>query len=100
MGAPGLIRMEIGTMRVAKLTLLVSLFFGRVALAQPAPEPPPTPRPAPAPVKLETPTSSLKLGLLLQPQYEAAGSATLRGVSNNLFVRRARFLAGATLFKT
>jgi hypothetical protein len=37
--------------------------------------------------------------LLLQPQYEMAGSPTLNGVSNNLFVRRIRFLAGATLFK-
>ena len=86
-------------MRIATLTLLVSLSFGRVALAQPAPEPPPTPRPTPAPLKIETPSSSLKLGVLLQPQYEVAGNATLSGVSHNLFVRRVRLLAGATLFK-
>jgi hypothetical protein len=105
-------------MRFAKLPLLVSLSFVRVALAQPAPappaaeppqpapappaaEPPPAARPAPAPLKIETPSSSLKLGVLLQPQYEIAGNANAAqsGVSHNLFVRRIRLLAGATLFK-
>lgn len=55
-------------------------------------------RPAPAALKIATPTSSLKLGVLFQPQYEMAGSATLSGVSHNLFVRRVRLLASATLF--
>jgi hypothetical protein len=65
----------------------------------PPPPPPPGPRPAPASLKIETPTSSLKLGVLLQPQYEIAGSGTLNGTSHNLFVRRTRILLGATLFK-
>jgi hypothetical protein len=56
-------------------------------------------RPAPTPLKVESANASLKLGLLLQPQYEMAGSPTLDGVSHNLFVRRIRLLAGATLFK-
>jgi len=77
----------------------------QIASAQPGPPPAqpaaadPGLRPAPAPLKIETPNSSLKLGVLFQPQYEMAGSATLSGVSHNLFVRRVRFLAGATLFK-
>lgn len=62
-------------------------------------EPAPAARPAPTPLKLESANNSLKLGLLLQPQYEMAGSATLTGVSHNLFVRRVRLLASATLFK-
>jgi hypothetical protein len=56
-------------------------------------------RPAPAPLKIENADASLKLGVLLQPQYEMAGSATASGVSHNLFVRRVRFLIGATLLK-
>jgi hypothetical protein len=81
----------------------VQLLTSQIASAQqpPAPpaEPPPVARPAPAPLKIESTNASLKLGLLLQPQYEMAGSPTLTGVSHNLFVRRVRFLAGATLFK-
>jgi hypothetical protein len=65
----------------------------------PAAEAPPTARPAPTPLKIESANNSLKLGLLLQPQYEMAGSPTLSGVSHNLFVRRIRLLASATLFK-
>jgi hypothetical protein len=65
----------------------------------PAAEPPPANRPAPTPLKIESANNSLKLGLLLQPQYEMAGSATLTGVSHNFFVRRTRLLASATLFK-
>jgi hypothetical protein len=75
-----------------------------LVLAQPAAEPTaaepaPVTRPAPASLKLESPSSSLKLGLLLQPQYEMAGSPTLSGVSHNFFVRRTRILVGASLFK-
>ncbi|MES1188483.1 MAG: hypothetical protein ABUL60_32000 [Myxococcales bacterium] len=68
-------------------------------VAPPAAEPAPAARPAPTPLKIESANNSLKLGLLLQPQYEIAGSPTLTGVSHNLFVRRVRFLAAATLFK-
>jgi len=86
-------------MRFAKLPFVFCLAFSHVAFAQTAPEAPPSPRPAPAPLKIETPTSSLKLGLLLQPQYEMAGHPVMRSVSHNLYVRRIRLLASATLFK-
>src|SRR6478609_9199482 len=47
-------------------------------------------------------SATLKVGLLLQPQYEAIGSsnAAHTGTSNNLFLRRTRLLVGGTLFKT
>lgn len=88
-------------MRLAGLSCLVptiALAIANPAVAQPAPETPPIVRPAPAPLKLESANATLKLGLLLQPQYEMAGSPVLDGVSHNLFVRRVRLLAGATLF--
>ena len=88
----------------------------------PPPPPPPAPPPEPAPaaaspiapdapppttfesLKIESKNGSatLKLGLLLQPQFETIGSgdAAQDGMSNNLFVRRTRFLVGGTLFKT
>ena len=46
-------------------------------------------------------SATLKVGLLLQPQYEAIGSpdAQHTGTSNNLFLRRTRLLVGGTLFK-
>src|SRR4051812_4171791 len=94
-----------GKMRFAQSSclavLLAQIATTQIASAQPAPEPAPAPvtRPAPPPLKLETPDSSLKLGVLFQPQYEMAGSATLSGVSHNIFVRRVRILASATLFK-
>jgi hypothetical protein len=86
-------------MRFAKLPFVFCMGLSHVVFAQTAPEPPPSPRPAPAPLKIETPTSSLKLGLLLQPQYEMLGHPTMRNVSHNLYVRRIRLLAAATLFK-
>lgn len=83
--------------------------FSAATAAQPTPEvpqPADTPAPAPAapakfsPLKVESPTASLKLGLLAQPQYEAVGSANpaIRSMSQNLFLRRIRFLVGGTLF--
>lgn len=52
-----------------------------------------------SPFRLETPGgSSIKLGLLLQPQYQALGSTALDGTSSNLFIRRTRILVGGTLF--
>lgn len=58
------------------------------------------PRPAPAgPLQIVTPNATIKFGFLLQPQYEAAGSAGLDGMAHNLFVRRTRLLVGGTLFK-
>jgi len=79
------------------------------APAEPAPAAaPPAPPPAPPNVfeslKIESKNGSatLKVGLLLQPQYEALGSpdAAHEGTSNNLFIRRTRLLVGGTLFKT
>ncbi|HET7544132.1 MAG TPA: hypothetical protein VFK05_29875 [Polyangiaceae bacterium] len=86
------------------------------AAAAPAPaaEPAPAPAPAPAPdavpattfeslkVESKNGSASLKVGLLLQPQYEAIGSpdALHEGTSNNIFLRRTRLLVGGTLFKT
>jgi len=64
------------------------------------PPPPPGPRPAPAGgLKIETPAATIKFGLLAQPAFEAAGATGREGFANNLFVRRARLLVGATLFK-
>jgi len=74
------------------------------------PTPPPAPPPADAapptafePLKIESKNGSatLKLGLLLQPQFEAIGSSVdgQTGSSNNLFLRRTRLLVGGTLFK-
>ncbi|HYP99636.1 MAG TPA: hypothetical protein VER96_13270 [Polyangiaceae bacterium] len=96
------------------------------AAPAPAAEPAPPAAPAPAPAaepaaaspiapdtaapatfesfKIENKNQSatLKVGLLLQPQYEALGStnAAHTGTSNNLFLRRTRLLVGGTLFKT
>ena len=98
------------------------------AAAAPAPAAEPAPAaPAPAVVeplpaapppnvfdglKIESKNGSatLKLGLLLQPQYEATSSGSNlgpvsgigdeahEGLSNNLFIRRTRLLVGGTLF--
>jgi hypothetical protein len=86
-------------MRLAALSCLAfAQAIATPALAQAPAEAPPVTRPAPAPLKLDSENVKLKLGLLLQPQYEMAGNASLNGVSHNLFVRRIRLLAGATLF--
>ena len=63
-------------------------------------------RPAPQPAfKIETPNkSSIKLGLLLQPQLQSsqprfgAPAETRTGWGNNLYIRRTRILLGGTLF--
>lgn len=70
----------------------------------PPAETPPVAAAAPAkfsPLKVESPTATLKLGLLAQPQYEAVGSSNpaIQRVSQNLFMRRIRFLVGGTLFE-
>jgi hypothetical protein len=55
--------------------------------------------PAPAPFKFESPGgSSLKVGLLLQPRFQMAGSNTLDSNSYNLYIRRTRVLLGGELF--
>jgi len=49
--------------------------------------------------KIEAPNgSSVKLGVLLQPQYQMQGSTSLSGYAQNLYIRRTRFLIGGTLF--
>jgi hypothetical protein len=85
-----------------------------LAQAQPAPPPPPEepsrppPPAAPAPMigaevanplKVESPTGSIRFGLLLQPQYQAAGSPEQDSLTHDLYLRRTRFLVGGTLFK-
>jgi hypothetical protein len=85
--------------------------------APPAAEPPPpahpvvvaevvAPPPAPAPSGftpfkiLGSNGSSIRLGVLFQPQYQAVNSAesALTGYSQNLYIRRTRILVGGTLF--
>lgn len=89
------------------------------AEAAPIPAAPPTeaaPKPAPAAreamvppaqpaLKIETPNkSSIKLGLLLQPQFQSSQprfgtpAETHTGFGNNLYIRRTRILVGGTLF--
>jgi len=75
-----------------------------------APPPPPPAVEAPVPpaqpaFKIETPNkSSVKFGLLLQPQFQASQprfgtpASMLDGFSNNYFIRRTRILVGGTLF--
>lgn len=62
--------------------------------------PPPAPPPAAGPpsFKIEAgPGNTLKLGLLLQPQFQSLGNNNLSGNSYNLFIRRTRFLVGGTV---
>jgi hypothetical protein len=42
--------------------------------------------------------STLKVGLLIQPQFQSLGSTALDGNSYNLFIRRTRLLVAGTLF--
>jgi hypothetical protein len=73
--------------------------------------PPPAPaKPSPLAFKIEVPktetvpASSIKIGLLLQPQFQmqqsryGSATATLDGWKNDLYVRRTRLLLGGTLF--
>lgn len=85
------------------------------APAAPAPAPEPA-APAPSPIAPDTAapatfesfkienknqSATLKVGFLIQPQYEALGSGdpAHTGTSNNIFLRRTRLLVGGTLFK-
>lgn len=47
--------------------------------------------------KVEGPQGNLKFGLLFQPQFESAGDKTKDGSTQNLFMRRFRFLASGTI---
>jgi hypothetical protein len=102
--------------QVYRLTALLGLLWGAPALAQTPPEPTPPAEPAAAsppppaanaplvgqvvnPLKLENPYASIRLGLLVQPQYEAIGSPAADSVTQNLYLRRTRVLIGGTLLK-
>ena len=52
---------------------------------------------AQSPLQIKTDNSSIKFGMLLQPQFETLGSATKDGDSKNFFLRRTRFLVAGTL---
>ena len=70
--------------------------------AAPAVTPPPAASmpmvPVATPFKVETPTGTLRIGLLLQPQYSIVGSPALNGNSENLYLRRMRILVTGTMF--
>jgi hypothetical protein len=87
--------------------------------ADPAPAPPPAPAPEAAPAPAPEPAApaeppkkpgppsfkieagegtNIKLGVLLQPQFQAQGDVTADGMALNLYVKRARILIGGTLF--
>jgi len=51
--------------------------------------------PAAGPLKIEDASgNSIRFGLLLQPQYQAASSPALNSYANNLYIRRTRLLVG------
>jgi hypothetical protein len=54
--------------------------------------------PAAKPLRIDGPDgTNIRLGILLQPQFQAINSPTLGGYSNNLYLRRARIILGGTL---
>jgi hypothetical protein len=75
-------------------------------MAEPAAAPMAPPPPAPAPAwppsvsfKSEASTgNTIKIGLLVQPQFQMLGSNTLDGDAYNLYIRRTRLLVAGTLF--
>jgi hypothetical protein len=56
--------------------------------------------PPPSAARIDSPNASIQFGVLLQPQFELAGSPDATRTSKNLFLRRARFIVGGTLFKS
>lgn len=73
--------------------------------AEPARPPKPAPVaglvvPAPAsPLRIDGSNgSSIRLGLLVQPQFQAVNNPELDGYAKNLYLRRTRILVGGTLF--
>lgn len=69
-------------------------------VAVPAAVPAATPVPSASPsFKTELPGgSSLRVGILLQPQFQSASDYERDRYANNLFIRRTRILVGGTLF--
>jgi len=110
-GAPGLAAPEVPVSADASASGTATAGDTQAVAATPTPPPlpPPAVAPPPPPIdawppkldapKIETPTVTLKLGLLLQPQYEMLGSADRSKVSHNIYLRRTRLLVGGTLFK-
>jgi hypothetical protein len=73
-----------------------------VATAPPAPPPPARTRaedfaPVVSSVGVESPNVSLKIGMLLQPQYQFLGDNSLTGQAQDVYIRRARIILGGTL---
>jgi hypothetical protein len=68
--------------------------------APPMAPPPPAPAwPPSASFKMEPSSgNTIKVGLLLQPQFQSLGNLDLNGNSYNLFLRRTRLLVSGTLF--
>jgi hypothetical protein len=69
--------------------------------ADPTPPPadPPPAKALPTAFKIEAPNgSSLKIGMLMQPQFQAAGDETRDSYALNLYVKRTRVLLGGNLF--
>jgi hypothetical protein len=69
----------------------------------PVPEMPPQappPQLVAGPPKLEGPLGTLRLGLLAQAWYQAAGAAAADGTSQNIYLRRIRFLVGGTILRS
>ena len=55
--------------------------------------PPVVPRP------IEYSGATIQFGILAQPQFEMAGGTDSDGMTKNLFLRRARFMVGGTVYK-
>ncbi|HEX3905935.1 MAG TPA: hypothetical protein VH853_24145 [Polyangia bacterium] len=63
--------------------------------------PPAAPPAGPPSFKIDAgPGNTLKVGLLVQPQFQSLGSNALNGNSYNLFIRRTRLLVGGTVLGT
>jgi hypothetical protein len=55
--------------------------------------------PAASPLRIEGANgTSIRLGLLVQPQFQAVSHPVLDGYAKNLYVRRTRIIVGGTLF--
>jgi len=66
-----------------------------MAIAAPPPPPPASAAPA---LKLEMANgTNIKFGLLVQPQFQVAGTTAGSGYAENLFVRRTRILIGGSV---
>jgi hypothetical protein len=69
-----------------------------IGMAPPVPPPATGPIPSVSGLKIVIPNATIRLGIFLQPQFESAQIPTATGYANNLYLRRARFVAGGTIF--